>query len=78
MNLETFLARLYTDDALRSAFLAAPLDTALAEGASPSEAESLAAMNPESLTLAARGFTRKRDRRAALSETRPKLVPKRD
>jgi hypothetical protein len=79
MNIETFLARLYTDEGLRNAFIAAPLDIAVAHGASPSEAAALAAMDMESLTLAARSFARKRDHHAGVSERQqPERNPQRD
>lgn len=68
MTPEEFLAALYTDDDLRARFLDDPRDTALAAGFSAEEAEELAAIDPESLFLAARGFARKRAAKERLRE----------
>jgi len=60
-DLQHFLARLYTDDALRTRFLAQPAAVARECGFDDADAERLAAeIDPESLTLAARGFAKKR------------------
>ncbi|NHQ90072.1 hypothetical protein [Janthinobacterium lividum] len=58
--LETYLARLYTDDALRAAFLLEPLAQALRHGLSPQEAEAMAAMDRIGLQMAAASYRSKR------------------
>ncbi|MEF2265489.1 hypothetical protein V3C40_01740 [Janthinobacterium sp. LS2A] len=58
--LETLLARLYTDDALRAAFLLEPLAQALQHGLSPEEAEAMAAMDRIGLQMAAASYRAKR------------------
>ena len=63
--LETFLARLYTDDALRAAFLLEPRAQALLHGLSPQEAEAMAAMDRVGLQMAAASYRSKRAGRAA-------------
>ena len=60
---EIVLARLYTDDAFRARFLAAPEKVALAEGLTPGEATALAAIDREGLKLAAESFAKKRSSR---------------
>lgn len=62
--LETYLARLYTDDALRAAFLLAPRAQALLHGLSPQEAEAMAAMDHVGLQMAAASYRAKRAGRA--------------
>ncbi len=57
---EIVLARLYTDDAFRTRFLAAPERVALSEGLTPAEAQALAAIDREGLELAAESFAKKR------------------
>ena len=58
--LETYLARLYTDDALRAAFLLEPRAQALLHGLSPQEAEAMAAMDRIGLQMAAASYRAKR------------------
>ena len=58
--LETFLARLYTDDALRRDFVSAPRLVARAAGLADDDVERLAQIDLEGLALAANGFARKR------------------
>ncbi|PKB20815.1 hypothetical protein [Janthinobacterium sp. 64] len=58
--LETLLARLYTDDALRAAFLLDPRAQALLHGLSPEEAEAMAAMDRVGLQMAAASYRAKR------------------
>jgi hypothetical protein len=60
-RLEAFLARLYTDDALRARFLAAPLAEARLAGFAPDEAQQIARIDSVGLQLAAASFTRKRN-----------------
>ena len=60
-DLQRFLARLYTDDALRARFLAQPAAVARECGFNDAQAERLAAeIDAESLTLAARSYAKKR------------------
>lgn len=63
--LETYLARLYTDDALRAAFLLDPRAQALQHGLSPQEAEAMAAMDHVGLQMAAASYRSKRAGRTA-------------
>ncbi|MDN2697698.1 hypothetical protein O0882_15350 [Janthinobacterium sp. SUN073] len=63
--LEIFLARLYTDEALRAAFLLEPRAQALQHGLSPQEAEAMAAMDRVGLQMAAASYRSKRAGRAA-------------
>ena len=63
-RLEAFLARLYTDDALRARFLAAPLAEARLAGFAPDEAQHIARIDRVGLQLAAASFTRKRNQAA--------------
>lgn len=58
--LETYLARLYTDDALRAAFLLDPQAQALLNDLSPEEAEAMAAMDRIGLQMAAASYRAKR------------------
>lgn len=58
--LETFLARLYTDDALRRDFVSAPRSVARAAGLADDDVEHLAQIDLDGLALAADGFARKR------------------
>ncbi|MGK5032415.1 hypothetical protein [Janthinobacterium sp. MDT1-19] len=62
--LETYLARLYTDDVLRDAFLLEPRAQALLHGLSPQEAEAMAAMERIGLQMAAASYRAKRAGRA--------------
>ena len=67
--LETLLARLYTDDVLRAAFLLEPLAQALQHGLSPQEAEAMAAMDRIGLQMAAASYRAKRAGRGG--QTKP-------
>lgn len=58
--LEAFLARLYTDAALRARFLAAPLDEARAAGLCEADSCALAAIDRAGLEMAAASFAHKR------------------
>ena len=58
--LETFLARLYTDDVLRRDFVSAPRSVARAAGLADDDVEHLAQIDLDGLALAADGFARKR------------------
>ncbi|APA68073.1 MULTISPECIES: hypothetical protein [unclassified Janthinobacterium] len=58
--LETYLAQLYTDDALRRAFLLAPHAQALLHGLSAQEADAMAAMDRIGLQMAAASYRAKR------------------
>lgn len=58
--LEAFLARLYTDAALRALFLADPMATAAAAGVAPADAACLAAIDRADLELAAASIATKR------------------
>lgn len=58
--LEAFLARLYTDDALRGSFLAAPAAVAREAGLDEEAVRALARIDREGLMLAACSFARKR------------------
>jgi hypothetical protein len=59
-DVQHFLARLYTDDALRARFIADRAGVAREEGFGEAECTRLAAVDVEALDLAARGFARKR------------------
>jgi hypothetical protein len=59
-GLQQFLARLYTDDALRARFLAQPYDEARAAGLDDETARALEKIDREGLLLAAESFARKR------------------
>ena len=67
--LETYLARLYTDDALRAAFLLDPRAQALLHGLSSEEAEAMAAMDRIGLQMAAASYRAKRAGRGG--QTKP-------
>jgi hypothetical protein len=58
--LEAFLARLYTDEKLLAAFLAAPEATALAAGLDRGTVAALAAVDHDDLIVATRSFRMKR------------------
>ena len=60
--LEAFLARLYTDDALRERFLADPQAEAQRAGLSPAECEALTHIDRVGLELNVRSLIRKRER----------------
>lgn len=62
--LETYLARLYTDDALRAAFLRDPRAQALLQGLSPQEVDAMASMDRIGLQMAAASYRAKRAGRA--------------
>ncbi|MEO8587377.1 MAG: hypothetical protein ABI584_14525 [Acidobacteriota bacterium] len=57
---EAYLARIYTDEAERTLFLAAPRARAEAAGLAPAEAEALEAIDRDGLALATESFERKR------------------
>jgi hypothetical protein len=57
---EAFLARLYTDAALRAAFLADPAGIARGAGLSESEVAALGTIDRQGLALAADSFAYKR------------------
>ena len=61
IGLESFLARLYTDPALRSTFLSDPRATCAGADLTPAEIESLVAIDRDGLILAARSIASKRD-----------------
>lgn len=58
--LEAFLARLYTDAVLRSAFLAAPENVAREAGLGEEAVRSLACIDRDGLVLAAESYAHKR------------------
>ena len=58
--LEAFLARLYTDDALRNAFLAEPGPVLQAAGLDEATQAALRAIDRDGLVLAARSYASKR------------------
>ena len=62
-RVERFLARLYTDDALRTRFLAAPLAEARLAGFAPDDAQRIARIDRVGLQLAAASFAHKRSLR---------------
>ncbi len=62
-DLQRFLARLYTDPALRRRFLERPFEEALTAGLDEPTALELAKIDREGLELAAESFARKRARR---------------
>jgi hypothetical protein len=59
-QLEAFLARLYTDEALRAAFLGCPEAVARGAGLAEREAAALAMIDRDGLVIAARSFRAKR------------------
>ena len=61
---EAVLARLYTDEAYRTAFLASPEEAARAEGLDATDCEALAAIDREGLDMAAASYARKRQMKA--------------
>lgn len=67
MDSETFLARLYVDEALRARFLADPRGEALRAGLDEAAAASLTSIDREGLLLAAESFARKRRGKAKRS-----------
>lgn len=58
---EAYLAKIYTDAAERTLFLADPRARAAAAGLAPAERDALAAIDRDGLVLAAASFQRKRD-----------------
>lgn len=64
--LEAFLARLYTDEALRRAFLADPLGVAQAHGLGEATAQALCDIDRDGLELNARSLAATRDGRGRL------------
>jgi hypothetical protein len=60
---EAFLARLYTDTDFRTRFFADRRGVASAVGLTEPQIESLITIDAEGLTLAAKGFEKKRARR---------------
>jgi uncharacterized protein len=65
-----FLAKLYTDDATRFRFLADPIVEARRAGFSPADAQTLASLDLEAITLAARSYGKKRTGRSASGSLR--------
>jgi len=59
--LEAFLARLYTDAALRARFLTAPGAVARDAGLDPAQVQAMEAIDRVGLALAAESYARKRD-----------------
>lgn len=68
--LETYLAQLYTDDALRQAFLDAPQAQSVLHGLTPQEAEAMAAIDRIGLQMAAASFQHKRAAHGAHAQPR--------
>ncbi|HSP15181.1 MAG TPA: DUF692 domain-containing protein [Thermoanaerobaculia bacterium] len=60
-----FLAKLYTDPTTRAQFLGSPFETARCAGFSAQDARTLASIDLEAVTLAARSYEKKRTRRSA-------------
>lgn len=81
--IEVFLARLYTDDALRGRFLAAPADVARGAGLDDDAVQALLRIDRQGLELAAESYSHKRTahegkhRGALLRRLRLLLIPKR-
>lgn len=63
-NLETLLARLYTDARFRSAFLSDPTGVSRSHGLAESEIEALRNIDRAGLEFAAHSFAHKRAKRA--------------
>ncbi len=59
-KLEAVLARLYTDEAYRVAFLESPAEVARAEGLDATDIEGLASIDRDGLELTADSYARKR------------------
>jgi hypothetical protein len=57
---ESFLAKLYTDESFRRAFMGAPMEFALRSGLEEKDAVSVARINLVDLALAAESYQRKR------------------
>jgi hypothetical protein len=62
-RLEALLARLYTDDVARAAFLKSPVETAQSFGLDAGEAAALAAVDRDGLVMAAASYRAKRAQR---------------
>jgi len=67
MTIERFLAQLYTDDASRERFVRDPYRAARDAGFSEADAEEIAQLDAESLQVAARSFSRKREAKERLA-----------
>jgi len=63
IGLEAFLARLYTDAALRESFLSSPRAACSGADLNPAEIEALVRIDRDGLILAARSIGGKRDAR---------------
>jgi hypothetical protein len=63
VQLETFLARLYTDETWRNQFLANPEALARAAGLAESDVSALASIDRTGLQMAAASFAHKREAR---------------
>ena len=61
-DVETFLARLYTDDDLRSRFLRSPHEVLSRENFNAQQCAALAAIDPSELILASDSYRQKRTR----------------
>ena len=62
-DVETFLARLYTDETLRDRFLRSPHEVLSRENFSAQQCAALAAIDPSELILASDSYRQKRTRR---------------
>jgi len=69
-ELEAFLARLYTDDALRAAFLTAPAEVARKAGLREENVDALERIDREGLKLAAHSYSHKRAEHAGKRTSR--------
>jgi hypothetical protein len=69
-RLEALLAELYTDEAVRDAFIADPRGVAGRAGLDDAEVEAMAAIDRVGLELAARSFAHKRAGRAPRGHAR--------
>lgn len=70
-NLESFLARLYTDAAARTAFLADPVSAARAAGLSEADAADMSDVDKPGLRMAAASYANKRERNG---KSQPKFI----
>jgi len=73
-NLESLLARLYTDARLRAAFLSDPAGIARSHGLDEREVEALRSIDRDGLELAARSYAQKRETHARGSRRRAWLA----
>lgn len=71
--LEAFLARLYTDEAAREDFLAAPEDAARQAGLAAESVRALARIDRDGLRLAAASLAHKRGAHAGMAAAVPGL-----